>query len=199
MTTFADMSDHEIDAHVAIAKYGDFVFSDGVRPAPGFVAQEGYKIQLFDGRPALFAALSQEKIFDSFRTMLDVLDDEVMIFVRDSHEEEEGQWRYHIDKSVMESVLIDFENLIVNNGFLSIAISDPDESSQLQLDEHKLICFYTKKASKLQKAETVMQSMGISRYDGLRTVIDGEHIHGTVTELQEEVDKLKQAIGIERD
>ena len=56
--------------------------------------------------------------------------------------DQEDLYREHIDVPVLKSILLDFEDLLLNDGCTGIAVINPAKRQEVQLDEHKLLIVY---------------------------------------------------------
>jgi hypothetical protein len=75
---------------------------------------------------------------------------------------------------VLESVLWEFDDLLLNDGCTAVAVMHPELSLEVQLDEHKLLVTY---AQARLPFERVLRDRGLRRDDGLRVISQGEHMH----------------------
>ena len=75
------MNPDRLAAHLSTNRYGEFTLTDAVRPGPGLPVRprEGYRVEVFRDRrarlrlPMLSAAVSAERLFDTFLALLDAL------------------------------------------------------------------------------------------------------------------------------
>ena len=92
------------------------------------------------------AAASSEELFEVFMDLLDPLGPEVDVVLETSHHRQArghaDLYREHIDMPVLKSILYDYEDLLVNDGCLGIAVLNPGIPQEVQFDEHKLLIVY---------------------------------------------------------
>jgi hypothetical protein len=153
-SSFERVSEDQLEAHLGVARYGDFVLTDAVRPSYDLqvVPCQGYRHDLYSDEqsrtrvPVLMAAASRDVLFDTFMDLLDPLGFEVDVVLETSHNREcRGHldlYREHIDMPVLKSILYDFEDLLLNDGCTGIAVLNPHAPLEVQFDEHKLLIAY---------------------------------------------------------
>jgi hypothetical protein len=139
-----------LSAHLSIDRYADFTLTGAVRPGPGIPVRprEGYRVEVFRDRqakvrmPMLSAAVSAERLFDTFLALLKPLGKIVHVVLESSHgagaDEHTDLRRDHIDRPVLASHLCDFEELLVNDGCTGVAVLATGRPVEVQFDEHKL-------------------------------------------------------------
>ncbi|KAJ3051212.1 hypothetical protein HK102_012110, partial [Quaeritorhiza haematococci] len=80
-TSFDDLSQEQLDAHLRVGRYGSFSLTDAVRPSIGLevVPREGYRRDVYcdpesgNKMPVLAASVSSDRLFDVFMDLLDPL------------------------------------------------------------------------------------------------------------------------------
>jgi hypothetical protein len=174
-----------MEAHLARGRYGDFTLTEAIRPGwqLDVVPHAGYRHDSYvdpqSGArlPALIAAVSSEDLFDVFLELLAPLGDTCDVVLESSHECRRGHvdhTREGIERLVLESVLWEYEDLLLNDGCTGIAVLHPELSLEVQLDEHKLLVVYA--AARLP-FERILKGRGLVRDDRMRFVSQGEHLH----------------------
>ena len=177
-----------LEAHLARRRYGRFTLTEAVRPSWQLevVPQAGYRFDTYsDARtgmrlPALIASVSSEQLFDTFLALLEPLGESCDVVLETSHESKTADaarqevTREGIERLVLESVLWDFEDLLLNDGCTGIAIMHPELPLEVQLDEHKLLVVY---ATNRTPVEHILAGQGIDRNDRMRFISQGEHLH----------------------
>jgi hypothetical protein len=176
----------KLAAHVERAKYGHFWLTDAVRPAPekAVLPEEGYRIETYrDNRhrlevPVLAAAVSREKLFDLFLSLLGPLGDIVDVVLETSHRSPNGRHRDlgrdHIDLPVLSSHFCDFEDLLLNDGCTGVAVINRQVPIEVQFDEHKVLLVY---ARELTPFAQIVRAVRVRRNDRLRLISEGVHLH----------------------
>lgn len=205
-TTFDDLSQDELDAHLRVGRYGDFSLTEAVRPSFGLeiVPREGYRRDLYrdpesgNTMPVLAASVSSESLFEVFMDLLDPLGDEIDVVMESSHESAPGShedlYREHIDTVILKSTLYDYEDLLLNDGCTGIAALNPGGPMEVQFDEHKLLFVY---AHDLEPFERILMDHGLVRDDSLRFLSEAEHLHSTDDVYRDHFEELKCRLGID--
>lgn len=174
-----------MDAHLARSRYGRFTLTEAVRPGwqLDVVPQAGYRLDTYVDPatgarlPAVIASVSREDLFDTFLQLLEPLGDVCDVILESSHATSSGHedfTREGIERTVLESVLWDFEDLLLHDGCTGIAVMHPESSLEVQFDEHKLLVIY---APARVPFETILRGQGIPRDDRMRFISQGEHLH----------------------
>jgi hypothetical protein len=176
---------------------------------PSQTLREGYRVEVYrdaetDSRmPVLTAAVDADKLFPVFLDLLSPLGNIVDFIVESSHDllpETSGSpmpltWeRTSIDLPVLTSLLYDYEDMLVNDGCTGVAVLNPNRQFEVHFDEHKLIYIY---GQNLSPFKSVLRDHNIPRNDDLILLIEEEHIHCTLDEYLDQLNELRQAIGVE--
>jgi hypothetical protein len=177
-------------------RYGDFRLTGAVRPSVDLqvVPQQGYRLDHYDDPragvhvPVLAAAVSAERLFDAFLSVLEPLGPVVDVILETSHgtpargarRDEPARHRdlvrEDIDLPVLLSHFCDFEDLLLNDGCTGVAVVSSEEAAEVQFDEHKLLLIY---ARDLRPFEQALQKVGVARDENLKLITEGEHLHST--------------------
>ncbi|HEX8203882.1 MAG TPA: hypothetical protein VF590_25630, partial [Isosphaeraceae bacterium] len=199
-TSFDDLSQDQLDAHLRVGRYGDFALTDAVRPSFGLeiVPREAYRRDVYrdpetgNTMPVLAATVSSERLFEVFMSLLDPLGDEVDVVMESSHESEPGVhsdlYREHIDTVILKSVLYDYEELLLNDGCTGLAALNPGGPMEVQFDEHKLLFVY---AHDLEPFEAVLIDAGLRRDDTRKFISEAEHLHSTDDIYRDQFEELR--------
>jgi len=205
-SSFGGLSDEQLSKHLEVSTYGDFTLTNAVRPAFDLrvVPKAGYRRDHFvDGAsgvrvPVLMAAASRENLFELFLDLLDPLGDEVDVVLESSHSSGKSGHRdlvrEGIDLPVLKSALYDFEEEILDDGCLGIAVLNAKVPLEVQFDEHKLLVMY---GQDLFEFEKVLFEHRLTRDDGIKFVTEAEHVHSSTDELADEFSKLAYEISAE--
>ncbi len=205
-TTFDDLSQDQLDAHLKVGRYGDFALTDAVRPSFGLevVPREGYRRDVYrdpetgNTMPVLAASVSSERLFDLFVELLDPLGETVDVVMESSHDSEPGahadMYREHIDTVILKSTLYDYEELLLNDGCTGLAALNPGGPMEVQFDEHKLLFVY---AHDLEPFERILIDNGLRRDDSLKFLSEAEHLHSTDDVYRDQFDELRYRLGID--
>src|SRR6476660_3609022 len=90
---FAQLSEQELESHLRVSKYGNFELSDAVRPAYNLevVPSAGFRHDMYRDEenraevPVLMAAVSRERMMDTFMSLIEQLGDVVDVVLETSH------------------------------------------------------------------------------------------------------------------
>jgi len=206
-TSFDDLSQEQLDQHLRVGRYGDFVLTDAIRPSIGLdvIPRSGFRRDTYcdpesgNNMPVLAASVSAEQLFDVFMDLVDPLGEVIDVVMESSHDSEPGShadlYREHIDTVILKSTLYDFESLLLNDGCTGLAALNPHGPMEVQFDEHKLLFVY---AHDLQPFEDILLQYGLKRDDTLKFISEAEHLHSTDDEYHEKFDQLLCRLSIDR-
>jgi hypothetical protein len=175
----------QLSRHLQTDRYGAFRLTGAVRPAPGLpvVPAEGYRRETYRGRaglriPALAAAVSRERLFETFLALLAPLGEVVDVVLETSHgtaaDRHRDLRRTHIDRPVVESYFCEFETLLLNDGCTGVAVVATERPMEVQFDEHKLLICY---AHDLRPFRRALRAAGVPHAPRLRLISEGAHLH----------------------
>lgn len=204
-SSFENLSDDQLEAHLRIARYGNFRLTDAVRPSYDLqvVPHSGFRHDTYRDRetgvdiPVVMAAASAEFVLELFFDLIDRVGDEVDVVLETSHESQSGHQdllREQIDLPVLKSTLYDFEDLLANDGCTGIAVLNPRKPVEVQFDEHKLLILY---GQELDDLEDVLRDYGLECCEEMRFVTEAEHVHSTSEEYQQQFEQLRYRLGID--
>ncbi len=206
-TSFDDLSQDQLDAHLRVGRYGNFTLTDAVRPSIGLevIPREGYRRDTYSDpetgnrMPVLAAAVSSERLFDVFMDLLDPLGEVVDVVMESSHDSEPGchadLYREQIDTVILKSTLYDYEPLLLNDGCTGLAALNPNGPMEVQFDEHKLLFVY---AHDLEPFEEILKAHGLKRDDTLKFISEAEHLHSTDDVYHEQFEEILFRLSIDR-
>ncbi|WP_437203525.1 hypothetical protein [Planctomicrobium sp. SH664] len=205
-SSFLGVSETQLEEHLNVARYGSFLLTDAIRPAfdLSVVPSAGWRRDNYRDQetsidvPVIMAAQSREKLFDLFIDLLDPLGDEVDVVLETSHDSPQGRhddlYREQIDLPILKSLLYDFEDLILNDGCMGIAVLNPRIPMEVQFDEHKLLIMY---GHDLAPFEEVLADHNLRTSESIRFITESEHIHSTTDDLAEQFAELRCRLGVE--
>jgi hypothetical protein len=203
---FNQLSEAELEAHLGVARYGDFELSDAVRPSYNLevVPSAGFRHDVYRDEenrtnvPVLMAAVTRGRLMESFMMLIEQLGDTVDVVLETSHgNHAHGHtdlYREHIEMPILQSTLWDFEELLVNDGCTGIAVLNPHIPQEVQLDEHKLLIAYGKD---LKAYEKVLTATRLPCREDMRFITEAEHVHSTCERYVEQFEELKMRLGID--
>jgi hypothetical protein len=203
---FNQLSNDQLEAHLGVARYGDFELTDAVRPSYNLeiVPSAGFRHDVYHDEenraevPVLMAAVTRKALMESFMSLIENLGDVVDVVLETSHGHKSSGhtdlYREHIDMPILQSTLWDFEDLLVNDGCTGIAILNPHIPQEVQLDEHKLLIVYGKD---LRAYENALRTCRVPCREDMRFITEAEHVHSTCERYVDEFDELKMRLGMD--
>ncbi len=198
----------EMESHLSISRYGDFLLTEAVRPSFDLriVPRQGYRHDVYRDEtnrtcvPVLIASVSADRLFETFIELLNPLGAVVDIVLETSHRftggRHEDLYRERIDLPILKSFLYDYEELLLNDGCSGIAVLNPEIPVEVQLDEHKMLIVY---AEKTNVFERVLNNNGIRRDESLRLLTEAEHVHSTKDKFMRQFRRLQATLGIDEE
>jgi len=106
----------------------------------------------------------------------------------------QDMYREHIDMPILQSILWEYEDLLLNDGCTGIAVLNPTTPQEVQFDEHKLLIVYGKK---LTPFEGVLIDAGLNCREEMRFITEAEHVHSTNDDYIGQFEELKMRLGID--
>lgn len=205
-SSFDQLSEEQLEAHLRVVRYGDFVLTDAVRPSFDLrvVPSEGYRHDVYQDEqtratvPVLMAAASKETLLELFMELLDPLGNVCDVVLETSHNREAlghvDLYREHIDMPVLKSILWEFEDLLLNDGCTGIAVLNPGVPLEVQFDEHKLLIVY---GQNLEPFEQTFRERDLVCNDQMRFITEAEHVHSSSDLYQQQFEELKTHLGMD--
>src|SRR5262245_31227368 len=204
--SFEELSEQELEAHLSVARYGDFELSEAVRPSYGLevVPSAGFRHDVYRDEetkatvPVLMAAASKPRLMETFIELLNPLGNVVDVVLETSHNSQSNGhtdlYREQIELPILQSILWDFEDLLVNDGCTGIAVLNPRTPQEVQLDEHKLLIVY---GSKLTPYESILIDSHLNCREDMKFITEAEHVHSTTERYAQEFEELKMRLGMD--
>ncbi len=203
--SFEHLSEEELETHLRVSKYGGFQLTDAVRPSYDLKVspRQGFRHDVYEDEetgsrvPVLMAAASREILFEVFMELIEPLGEELDVVLETSHRRGAGHtdlYREHIDRSVLESMLWDFEDLLLNDGCTGLAVLNPGIPQEVQFDEHKLMIVY---GEPLAPYERVLRRRGIHCDESLKFITEAEHVHSSSEQYFQRFQQLQIRLGID--
>ena len=205
-SSFEQLSEAELEAHLGVSRYGNFALTDAIRPSFDLqvVPRQGYRHDVYndaDSRcsvPVLMGAASREDLFEVFMELLDPLGPEVDVVLETSHNREQrghvDLYREHIDTPVLKSILWEYEDLLLNDGCVGIAVLNPAVPQEVQFDEHKLLIVYGEDLSGFERA---FRGCGVPCDDQMKFITEAEHVHSSSDNYFREFEELRTRLGMD--
>ncbi len=155
-----------------------------VRPGGrGWQGRTGYRLEqleLPNGQrlPMLAAAVSAEQVFGLFLDLLKPLGEVVDVVIeRQEPAAPPRRWRRSaIDRVVLCSHLAEFEELLTDDGYLSVAVVAHRRQLEVQLDDHKLLHVYGRRLCPFRR---LLRQAGIRPCRRLTLICETAHWHHT--------------------
>jgi hypothetical protein len=203
--SFETLSNDELQAHMGIRSYGLFELTDAVRPSYDLqvVPMQGFRFDEYKDdntgvkTPAIMASVSRRHIMDLFLELIDVLGPVVDVVLESSHRVQnshEELYREHIDSAVLKSTLLEFEDLLLNDGCTGIAVINPTKRQEVQLDEHKLLVMYGRPLDEF--AATLIQE-DVYPNKEIQFITEAEHVHSSSERMHDRFNILRNRLGID--
>jgi len=205
-SSFQQLSEEELEAHLGVSRYGDFMLTEAVRPSYDLqvVPAQGYRHDSYRDEqnntsvPVLMAAASKESLFETFMDLLDPLGHVVDVVLETSHNRDSNGhtdlYREHIDVPVLKSILWEFEDLLLNDGCTGLAVLNPGIPQELQFDEHKLLIAY---GDELGGYEQILRQRNVGCDEQLKFITEAEHVHSSSDDYARQFDELKTRLGMD--
>jgi hypothetical protein len=205
-SSFETLSEEELEAHLGIARYGNFQLTEAVRPSYDLqvVPAQGYRHDCYRDEehrssvPVLMGAVSREQLFDVFLELLDPLGPVVDIVLETSHNRSrqghQDLYREHIDTPVLKSILWEYEELLVNDGCTGVAVLNPGVPQEVQFDEHKLLIVY---GAQLAEFEQTFNGRQVYCDDQMKFITEAEHVHSSSDLFARHFEELKTRLGMD--
>ena len=205
-SSFSELSDDQLETHLKIARYGNFVLTEAVRPSYDLqvVPRTGYRHDTYsDGEsgiaiPVLMASASREQIIDLFVDLLDPLGTDVDVVLETSHhtqgEGHDDYYRESIELPILKSVLYDFEEMLIDDGCTGVAVLNPRMPMEVQFDEHKIFTLY---GQDLDMFERVFDDHGVMCSEDIKFITEAEHVHSSTDTFAEQFEQMRYRLGIE--
>jgi hypothetical protein len=205
-SSFEQLSEEQLEAHLAVQRYGRFTLTDAIRPSYDLkvTPKQGYRHDFYLDEetktkvPVLMASASREILFDIFMELIEPLGCEVDVVLETSHNRDSAGhtdlYREHIDLPVFKSMLWDFEDLLMNDGCTGMAVLNPQIPQEVQFDEHKLLIVY---GNPLRAYENVFAKFGVRRDDKMKFITEAEHVHSSSDKYYQSFDELKMRLGMD--
>lgn len=203
--SFESLSDDELQTHMGIDSYGVFDLTDAIRPSYDLqiVPKQGYRFDEYINEtngtrtPVIMASATRHALMTLFLDLVDQLGTTVDVVLETSHHagnDQEDLYREHIDSSVLKSILLDFEDLLLNDGCTGIAVINPKKQQEVQLDEHKLLIVY---GDPLTDFEQTLIKGDVYPDEDIQFVTEAEHVHSSSESMYRQFCILQTRLGMD--
>lgn len=203
--SFESLSDDELQAHMGIASYGVFDLTDAIRPSYDLqiVPKQGFRFDEYVDEasgtrtPVIMASATKHLLMDLFLDLIEPLGSVVDVVLETSHRigsEHEDLYREHIDMPVLKSILLEYEEVLLNDGCAGIAVINPTKRQEVQLDEHKLLIMYGRP---LTEFESVLIDGDVYPDNEMHFITEAEHVHSSSEQLFDQFNQLRHRLGMD--
>lgn len=206
ISSFEQLNEEELEAHLGVSRYGDFLLTEAIRPSYDLqvVPSQGFRHDSYrddESRtsvPVLMGAVSKEDLFDTFLDVIDPLGSVVDVVLETSHncgrQGHQDLYREHIDMPVLKSILLDFEDLLLNDGCTGLAVLNPGIPQEVQFDEHKLLIIYGEQLGEFERA---FGDHCVRCNDQMKFITEAEHVHSSSDQYARQFEELKTRLGMD--
>jgi len=203
--SFERLSDEELQVHMGIKTYGVFELTDAIRPSYDvrIAPRQGFRYDRYVDEatgaqtPVIMASASAPILMDTLLDLIDQLGHVVDVVLETSHHSgahHQDLYREHIDVPVLKSILMEFEDVLLNDGCTGIAIINPARQQEVQLDEHKLLIAY---GDPLDRFRDTFINADVYPDESLQFITEAEHVHSSSERLYDQFQQLKTRLGVD--
>ena len=185
-------------------KFGDFtltpavvIFKDSdVIPSEGFKSE---KLVASDGklRSRLVVSASAEKLLDIFDEFILLLGETCGVVVEDFRTEGDDHvdhFAYYKDTYIVRSILFDFEEFLLTDGFVGVAIWSETAKAEVQLTSHKIIQVFAEDTCSFENA---LASFGVKEDPDLRFFFEDFYLLVSTQKGDSAIESLKDRLCID--
>ncbi len=203
--SFETLSEEQLQAHMGITSYGVFELTDAIRPSYDLqiVPRQGFRFDKYvdesngSETPVVMASATSRVLMELFLDLITPLGNVVDVVLESSHHagaRGEDLYREHIDMPVLKSTLLEYEELLLNDGCTGIAVINPAKRQEVQLDEHKLLIAY---GEPLDSFEKVLISGDVFPDPEIQFITEAEHVHSSSEKYYDQFNVLKNRLGMD--
>lgn len=192
----------ELESSLAMdRRYGDFLLTDAVAISSNsdtkIKPESGFCFSMREGISCIIACVSAEIIFDLFWDFIDMAGSPVNVMLKRRIKKEHYRlfFREGIDLPVLKSMLLDFQNILCNDGLSVIAVIDMSESVKICLDDHKIFFLWSESDEDADNFFRILSAYKIQKKDKVNSILDADHFHLTFPEFRSQFDELVCRIG----
>lgn len=198
----------DVRKQLGAKRFGSFELTDAVRPSAQsrISPSQGFRYDKYVDEeskteiPVIMAAASRQVLFSTFIQLVQQLGPVVDVVMETSHEHEvtghRDLFREQIDMPVLVSILMDYENLLMNDGCTGIAVLNPHIPQEVQFDEHKLLIMY---GNPLESFEKILEQQGIACSPAMHFITESEHVHASNHHFKDQFGTLTSILGAEEE
>src|SRR3989344_1555052 len=186
--SFFGLTEEEISTHCRTKKYGDFTLTGAVAPSYDLVIvpENGFRqkptVCCCCGCtiPFITISASKEILFDLFLDLVSALNSvvDVVIILYENHNKKScGRRRDDIDIATLLSILQEFEENLLGDGCLEVAVAREIPPVEIQLDDHKLIQIWH--YQHIPNFIELMTKYGLKEKPEMYFITEAEHVHSS--------------------
>jgi len=197
-------TDKDIRKALSNKSFGTFTLTQAVAICPdsGLTPREGYKRfreETNDGFTYNFLAVSvsAERLFDVFDELVSCMANACGVALEDHRAEQVDHVDYiahQKDTVVVRSILRDFEDMVLDDGFLGVAVFSESDLVEVQISDHKLIYIM---ADDLNPFQEILFKHGIREDQDLAFIFDVPHFHIAEEDGEAKLEALKDRLCID--
>ena len=206
-SSFFGLSEKDIEAHNRITRYGDFTLTGAVAPSYDLqvVPRSGWKSITHnqDGIeiPTVRISASSKIVFGLFLDLAELTGQMIDVILETSHAPRCDRChidliRKDMDLLVVLSVFCEFEELLLRDGFLGVALVNPNVPLELNFDDHKLLNFFNWTQIEDQ-VRAILDRYSIKNDPEMSFITQGEHMHLSNKKFKRQFNTLRSRIGAE--
>jgi len=183
--------------------FDGFRFPSGVRPdmLRPFAAREAYEIseerdeESGDGF-VVACSVAAPRLMDVLLGLVALLPSNLSMVLEELIEDGKPRTFQNdrVEGVVAASRLLDYEDVLLGDGFSGIGLFSEDTREEVFVDEHKIICAY---APATEEFEEVLDQFGLERRERVPLVNEQTHFHFRMASLNDRVDELKRTFALE--
>ena len=145
--------------------------------------------------PYLLISLSSEKVLRFFMDLLELFKGIVNVSLEwnSTGTDENYHSFFNIDSVALRSTLWDFEDFLMDSGYVGIAVFNRKRNFMILLDTHKHIIIYNWLLIR-KKILTLLEGNRTQRKERLRTIIEMPHCHSSSKRFDERLEELKSVL-----
>ncbi|MEL6896119.1 MAG: hypothetical protein AAFP90_08465, partial [Planctomycetota bacterium] len=95
---------------------------------------------------------------------------------------------------VLKSTLLEYEDLLLNDGCTGVAVVNPRRKQEVQLDEHKIMIVY---GQPLAAFERVLIAGDVYPDEQMQFITEAEHVHSSSERFIAQFHQLQRRLGID--
>ena len=208
--SFRDLTEEQVETHCRITRYGDFILTEAVFPSYDLKVipktgmrhdtyYDGQKGRIADGISVVVISASREYLFELFMELVGLFRKTVDVVLESFYGLENDRnclefLREKIDLVVLESILWDFEDLLLRDGLSGISIFGSNTSLEVQFDNHKLLVIYNWREAR-DRLLKILKRYNIPKDPTIKFITEAEHVHQSSEEMKAKFEELKRRIG----